>query len=188
MSLYSYSLLAGILMPGIPGGSPIAPGIAGGNTYPQYGVGGGTPGQAGGWNIKVARNGAEKMQDINQGYATWFSSRSAAQNFISSESSAYQSGEGGLSGLAAIGDFFARLTEANTWIRVGEFIAGALILYIGLKAVVAPEGQRIASRTAKQTAKSIYQRSTPTGRATRTIQKHTRRQTVKRAKRIRSGT
>lgn len=39
-----------------------------------------------------------------------------------------------LGGINAIGDFFNRLTEANTWIRVGEVVAGVLILYIGLKA------------------------------------------------------
>jgi len=36
-----------------------------------------------------------------------------------------------LGGLAAIGDFFNRLTQGNTWLRVGEVAAGLLILYIG---------------------------------------------------------
>jgi hypothetical protein len=39
----------------------------------------------------------------------------------------------GLSGIDAVGDFFSRLTEVNTWIRVGEFAVGGLLLYIGLK-------------------------------------------------------
>lgn len=43
------------------------------------------------------------------------------------------SAEGALSGVDAIGDFFSRLSEANTWIRVGEFAAGTLLLYVGLK-------------------------------------------------------
>lgn len=65
------------------------------------------------------------------------------------------SGANPLSGVAAIGDFFSRLTNPNTWIRVGEFAAGALILYVGLKAIVAPEGQRVATRTARDTALSV---------------------------------
>lgn len=41
-----------------------------------------------------------------------------------------------LGGLAAIGDFFNRLTEPNTWLRVGEVIAGLLLVYLGLKATM----------------------------------------------------
>src|ERR1700735_3795899 len=41
-----------------------------------------------------------------------------------------------LSGVDAIGDFFSRLTEANTWIRVGEFAGGALLLHVGLQGLV----------------------------------------------------
>lgn len=37
-----------------------------------------------------------------------------------------------LTGLAAIGDFFSRLTEADTWIRVGKVLAGGVLLIIGL--------------------------------------------------------
>lgn len=39
-----------------------------------------------------------------------------------------------LGGVQAIGDFFNRLTQANTWIRVGEALAGLLLLYLGLNA------------------------------------------------------
>lgn len=39
-----------------------------------------------------------------------------------------------LGGIQAIGDFFNRLTQANTWLRVGEFAAGALLVYLGLSA------------------------------------------------------
>jgi hypothetical protein len=37
-----------------------------------------------------------------------------------------------LQGLAAIGDFFSRLTQASTWIRVAKVISGGLLLVIGL--------------------------------------------------------
>lgn len=41
-----------------------------------------------------------------------------------------------LTGVAAIGDLANRLTQAHTWVRVGEFIAGAIILYVGLSALL----------------------------------------------------
>lgn len=41
-------------------------------------------------------------------------------------------GAGLLSGISAIGDFFARLTEANTWIRIGEFLIGAMLIISGV--------------------------------------------------------
>lgn len=41
-------------------------------------------------------------------------------------------GSGALSGLAAIGDFFSRLTQASTWLRVAEVALGAALLIIGL--------------------------------------------------------
>jgi hypothetical protein len=31
-------------------------------------------------------------------------------------------------------DFLTRLTEPNTWIRVGEFFVGIVLVYVGLKA------------------------------------------------------
>lgn len=37
-----------------------------------------------------------------------------------------------LSGITAIGDFFSRLTEANTWIRLVEGLLGLGLLVIGL--------------------------------------------------------
>lgn len=39
-----------------------------------------------------------------------------------------------LTGVNAIGDFFNRLTEVNTWVRVGEVLAGVLLVYLGLNA------------------------------------------------------
>lgn len=37
-----------------------------------------------------------------------------------------------LSGLASIGDFFSRLSQANTWIRVGEVILGIMLITSGV--------------------------------------------------------
>jgi hypothetical protein len=55
-----------------------------------------------------------------------------------------------LTGINAIGDLAHRLTESATWIRVGEFAAGALLLYIGLNALT--RGTAVGS--AVQSAKS----------------------------------
>lgn len=38
----------------------------------------------------------------------------------------------GASGLAGIGDFFGRLTEASTWIRVAEVVLGVILLAVGV--------------------------------------------------------
>jgi len=108
-------------MPGVNPLSPegISPGIATGG-YPQYGVGGGTPGSSAGWKIVVATNDSQKENYANQGYLVWFSSRSAAQNYISSESSAYGSGE--------IGNF----NWASIFERVGLVLLGIVLVGVGV--------------------------------------------------------
>jgi hypothetical protein len=63
-----------------------------------------------------------------------------------------------LAGVAAIGDFFNRLTEGNTWLRVGEVAAGLLLLYLGLSAAfrgtAAGNAVQSATGTAKKAAKT----------------------------------
>jgi hypothetical protein len=64
-----------------------------------------------------------------------------------------------LGGIAAIGDFFNRLTQAHTWIRVGEVIAGVLLAYIGLRAAFSgtAAGNVVKQNvdTAKRAAKTV---------------------------------
>jgi hypothetical protein len=55
--------------------------------------------------------------------------------------------------LNAIGDLAHRLTESQTWIRVGEFIAGGLLLYVGAKAFFPTTVNTLVS-TAKGTVKA----------------------------------
>jgi hypothetical protein len=60
-----------------------------------------------------------------------------------------------LGGINAIGDFFNRLTQPNTWIRVGEVAAGLLLLYLGLSATMrGTEAQRQFTKV-KSTGKKI---------------------------------
>jgi hypothetical protein len=64
-----------------------------------------------------------------------------------------------LNGVAAIGDFFNRLTQPNTWVRVGEVAAGILLVYLGLNATMrgTPVGNAVqgATRTAKKVAEVV---------------------------------
>jgi hypothetical protein len=55
--------------------------------------------------------------------------------------------------LGNIADFFHRLTEAQTWLRVGEVVAGLMLIYIALKATMTPGGVPVASRKAGGTFK-----------------------------------
>jgi len=57
-----------------------------------------------------------------------------------------------LTGINAIGDFFSRLTEASTWVRVGEFVAGGLLLYISGNALLRDTAAGNAVQSAKRTA------------------------------------
>lgn len=60
-----------------------------------------------------------------------------------------------LSGVNAIGDFFNRLTQPNTWLRVGEVVAGLLLVYIGLNATMKDTAVGKAVNTAKNNAKRV---------------------------------
>ena len=75
-------------------------------------------------------------------------------------------------------DFFHALTQASTWIRVAEFAVGAMLIYVGIKAVLTP-GQQQTLRSGKRasagvtrTARKVVTRVTPTGRAAAVITRH----------------
>jgi hypothetical protein len=59
----------------------------------------------------------------------------------------------GLSGLAAIGDFFSRLSQPNTWARVGEVLIGSMVLGVGVYALVKnTEAGQAMRKTGRKTA------------------------------------
>jgi hypothetical protein len=60
-----------------------------------------------------------------------------------------------LGGLAAIGDFFNRLTQANTWLRVGEVVVGLMLLYVGLNALSKDTAVGNALQSAAQNTKNV---------------------------------
>jgi hypothetical protein len=46
-----------------------------------------------------------------------------------------------LTGLAAIGDFFHRFTEASTWMRVGTALLGVILIAVGMARVTGTQNQ-----------------------------------------------
>lgn len=52
-----------------------------------------------------------------------------------------------LAGLAAIGDFFQRLSQANTWIRAGQVLAGLVLIAAGVARIThaIPAATKIAT-------------------------------------------
>lgn len=65
------------------------------------------------------------------------------------------SGAPNIAGVAAIGDFFNRLTQGNTWTRVGEVAAGLILLYLGLNATMKGTAAGNAVQGATKTAKRV---------------------------------
>lgn len=56
-----------------------------------------------------------------------------------------------LTGINAIGDFFQRLTQGNTWIRVAEFLLGLGLIVVGLAKLASGTA---AGRTAAKVGKA----------------------------------
>jgi hypothetical protein len=63
--------------------------------------------------------------------------------------------------IASVGDFFHRLTEKETWIRVGEVALGGILVYAGVRAL--SSGTAVSSA-----AKSVTK---PAKKATKTVVK-----------------
>lgn len=108
------------------------------NKYPQWGVTqSGDRTQRSTYHIAEARNAADKNRLLQKNYDVWLVSQQAAESFIGTEITDAKQGKIGdalnpLSGLAAIGDFFHRLAEGNTWIRIGEGLLGIILIALGI--------------------------------------------------------
>jgi hypothetical protein len=78
----------------------------------------------------------------------------------------------GFTGLAAIGDFFHKLTLGQTWLRVAEVGVGGILLYAGLRAlghqtapnVAVKHGARPVRKVASTTAKVVVPEARLAGR------------------------
>jgi len=60
-----------------------------------------------------------------------------------------------LGGIAAIGDFFNRLTQPNTWIRVGEVLAGLMLIWVGFNAITKDTAVGRGIQSAKSNVKKV---------------------------------
>jgi hypothetical protein len=124
----------------------------------------------------------------------WFESQNAAEDYAKKHESnlPWHHLPNPLDPLQAIGDFFHRLTEEQTWIRVGEAVAGGVLLFIGVKALAqgtpASTAAKTVTRPAKKTAVKVAKVAVPEARyATRVASrkvapKATARVTAHRAK------
>ena len=81
-------------------------------------------------------------------------------------------------GLEAIGDFFQRLTQKNTWVRVGEVAVGGILLIAGLRALasgspaVGAGARKTAAKPVRKVARSTARVVVPEARViTRTTAK-----------------
>lgn len=108
----------------------------------KYGNPDNTVNPAGGFKTRLQAQAAASKYNTNPGKAGGVAAPSVAQGIGNP-----------LSGIAAIGDLANRLTQPNTWIRVGEFIAGTILVIIGLNAITKGPAREAATSTAKKGAK-----------------------------------
>ena len=93
-----------------------------------------------------------------QGYPTMAAAKAAiAANPVADpggrfDQGAAKAGSAVTGGLSAIGDFFHRLTQVNTWIRVGEVLAGIMLLYLGLRSLLDGTAAGKSLQSARNTA------------------------------------
>jgi hypothetical protein len=92
-----------------------------------------------------------------------------------------------LTGINAVGDFFSRLTEAQTWTRVGEVLLGGILVYAGVRALshgsptVGANARKTATRPVTKAAKAAASVAVPEARvAGRTLAKKAAPKTTKR--------
>lgn len=107
-----------------------------------------------------AKAQAAQPQTITQEQATVIedialSGPGLGQGFFGLGHDVQQAANAPLTGLAAVGDLAQRLSQGSTWLRVGEFIAGGLLLYIGLNAVTRGTAASSAIQTGKGVVKKV---------------------------------
>jgi hypothetical protein len=109
-------------------------------------------------------------------YDTYAEANTVAQDFNKNPASPAQNaadaiGLGGTTGLAN------KLQEPNLWVRVGEFLIGGMILYLGIKGLSAPAGQAVAAPV-KGAARSLNNRAVAKSTTKKTVKKAVERAAV----------
>jgi hypothetical protein len=106
--------------------------------FPEWFVGPPVLGGANQYQVAEAATAAEAAKLQGEGYKGPYATKAEAQSAANTATSKATSTEfnpslpNPLSGVNAIGAFFNKLGEANTWIRAGKVIIGGLLLVVGL--------------------------------------------------------
>jgi hypothetical protein len=106
--------------------------------FPEWFLGPPVLGGANQYQVAEAVNQAQATKLQGEGYKGPYATKALAQSAANAATSTATSTEfnpslpNPLSGVDAIGAFFNKLGEANTWIRVGKVIIGGLLLVVGL--------------------------------------------------------
>jgi len=106
-------------------------------------------------NYVIEQAASRPINTVAGPYATkaaaqaWQTSANTAGNSPGSAIGGAADAAANATGLSAVGDFFGRLGQANTWIRVAEVILGVVLLAVGIARIThaVPAATRIA-RTA----------------------------------------
>lgn len=117
----------------------------------------GTIGLGAGWHqlpIPSTDTEAQAAAEAVKLYPTGTAPTTSVKTQVSNEAGQQLTGSAtGLSGLASVGDFFGRLTEGATWIRVLEMILGVGLVIVGLaRAAGGTPAGRAAGRVAAKAA------------------------------------
>jgi hypothetical protein len=89
-------------------------------------------------DLKASHPGPGPIQGFASGVALGAGGQSP--NAALNTGQAAQNAANSLTGLAAIGDFFARLTKANTWIRLAKVVIGGVLLMTGIAHISGASG------------------------------------------------
>lgn len=103
---------------------------------------------------RILGSNASSINNISGPYASQPAAETAGQQADSTIAKATQAGNipNPLSGLAAVGDFFQRLTQASTWIRVAEVGIGIVVILVVLDKLTEGTPANSAVHTAAKVA------------------------------------
>lgn len=108
-------------------------------------------------NYVIEQAATRPVNTVAGPYATkaeaqaWQTSANTAGNSPGSAIGGTASAIGNATGLTAIGDFFSRLTQANTWLRAGEVVLGLVLIAVGIARITnaVPLATKIAGAAAE---------------------------------------
>ena len=108
--------------------------------FPEWFTGPPVVGGPNQYQVVEAANQAQAAKLVSEGYKGPYATKALAQASANQQTANATSTEftlpgpslPSLPGLPQIGDFFASLGKANTWIRVGKVLVGGLLLIVGL--------------------------------------------------------